>query len=274
MVRHTRSTSSPSSPRRKAAVVAQEKPPVTDLRTFLRKAEPTTLLLLLLHGGADVQEAVCNEVGRRVLSGPLPVLPALLRELAMSPVASVRAAAIDALGKIGDVDAGPLLTQVLANQSEPIEVRDTAAYALGHLKYAPARDTLLGSLADREPSVRLCAVAALAALGDESVRRQLILLASVEQDATVRDAIGQAVAQLTPVPTTTKLVGPISYVGTPQMGNRIHVTARPREVVLLQPSLSAVRSNREGAGLLVRERLPGGSGDDVSITSAWPVEAA
>jgi len=76
----------------------------------------------------------------------------------------VRAAVAEALGKIGDDSVGSDLARLLADQHQPVFVRDTCAYALARLAYAPALDILLVAVKDPHATVRTCAVSAIAAI--------------------------------------------------------------------------------------------------------------
>src|SRR3970282_1565239 len=86
-----------------------------DSRSLYRNADPDTLLWFLIRGEPKAQEAPANESGRRRVVQMAP----FLRELLKSTIDAVRSAAIDALGKIGDRDAGPLLVALLRSSSEP-----------------------------------------------------------------------------------------------------------------------------------------------------------
>ncbi len=88
----------------------------------------------------------------------------LLRALLDSPEPDVRSAAAEALGKIGDRSAGDELARLLADAKQPVFVRDTCAYALARLAYAPALDVLISALRDPNETVRNCASAAVSVI--------------------------------------------------------------------------------------------------------------
>ena len=67
-----------------------------------------------------------------------------------------------AIGKIGDPSAGEWLIPFTRHDDPGL--REIAVYALGNLRYAPAKPALIERLADPHPSVRMNAVLALARL--------------------------------------------------------------------------------------------------------------
>jgi HEAT repeat protein len=73
-----------------------------------------------------------------------------------------------------------------------IEVRRAVVEALGRMKNPLASEFLAQALDDENASVRLCAVIALATLGNRSCERKLIELAHRDDDPFVRDAARQA----------------------------------------------------------------------------------
>ena len=84
-------------------------------------------------------------------------------------IAAKYSAACDAHGgirhlQIGDAEPGPELLKLFRDPKQPDNVRDTCAYSLALLRYRPAVADLLSALSDPSPSVRLCVVAALAAI--------------------------------------------------------------------------------------------------------------
>ena len=88
----------------------------------------------------------------------------MLRALLDSPEPDVRSAAAEALGKIGDRSAGDVLARLLSDEKQPVFVRDTCAYALARLAYAPALDILINALRDRHQTARNCASAAVSVI--------------------------------------------------------------------------------------------------------------
>jgi hypothetical protein len=113
-----------------------------------------------------------------------------------APLPALREAAAEALGKIGDPSVGRDLVTLFADRSQPDSVRDTAAYALGRLTYREALPELLSALADPAPTVRSCAAAALAAIGDGNIRDRVKIALETEQVPKVRTAMKQLLASL------------------------------------------------------------------------------
>jgi HEAT repeat protein len=158
------------------------------------RAEPTADLICLLETGKPgEQECASFELGRRGAREAT----ALLRMRLESPNHSVRAAAAEALGRIGDQDSGKDLLKLFRNRRQPDSVRDTSAYSLALLHYRPAIPELLTALSDPSPSVRLCVVAALAAIKDPRTVLPLRLAKETETDSAVRDGIRKALTVLT-----------------------------------------------------------------------------
>ncbi len=114
----------------------------------------------LQRAANDRKRKIAGELGRR--GSRQAVEP--LRSLLSSEDADLRAAAAEALGKIGDASAGGELTLLLSDEQQPVFVRDTCAYARARLAYAPALDVLRAAAQDPRPSIRNCASSAIAAI--------------------------------------------------------------------------------------------------------------
>src|SRR5208282_1699033 len=84
--------------------------------------------------------------------------------LLSSDDARLRASVAEALGKIGDDCVGGDLALLLSDEQQPVFVRDTCAYALARLAYAPALDVLRAAARDPHESIRNCASSAIAAI--------------------------------------------------------------------------------------------------------------
>lgn len=85
---------------------------------------------------------------------------------------------------------------LLAASDAPTRLR--ALRTLADLKDPGRMPLLRAALDDRDAAVRLAAVRALAAAGDEEARPALAHRAAIEPDATVQAALQQALAQLSP----------------------------------------------------------------------------
>ncbi len=153
-------------------------------RSFLRGQSDDELLWGAETGSPELQRKVCFEIGRRKLQGAVSLLRHLLRT---ADDEKVRAAAADALGEIGDANAGEDLVAVFRDPKQPFQVRDTCAYSLARLAYRPALPDLLSALADPSRTVRLCVLTALAAIGDSSAYDRIHLASQVEQDPCVKE---------------------------------------------------------------------------------------
>jgi len=120
-------------------------------------------------------------------AGALPALPLMLRFLQYQMPHSLRATAIQAIGKTG-VQALPYLQKSL--QYDPHkQVRFLAAFGLYDLKgkAAPATSTLLGALKDKDKHVRSWSLRALENIAKASPKhRQDILYAFLSKDNALR----------------------------------------------------------------------------------------
>jgi hypothetical protein len=109
----------------------------------------------------ELLEVLSNEVARRNLAAANSRLRALARSNANQ---RVRAAAVEALWRLNATEAGSTILDLFHDQSQPTAVRDTAAYALGRLRYLPAFSALKSALPRETGTVANCVVGALEAL--------------------------------------------------------------------------------------------------------------
>jgi HEAT repeat protein len=130
------------------------------MREQLRTEKSRTLVARLQSADADTQSKIALELGRRAETKAVEPL----RELLSSKSPEVRAAAAEALGRIGVDSVGDDLATLLADRKQPEFVRDTCAYALARLAYVPALRILLKAYEDRSESVRRCARSAVFAI--------------------------------------------------------------------------------------------------------------
>lgn len=130
------------------------------VRDELRATDTARLINELAMASPDRQTKISAELGRRGAKEAIKPLQSLLD----SDVAEVRATAAEALGKIGNDRAGQALTRLLGDRAQPDFVRDTCAYALARIGYAPALPTLIDALSDRSESVQRCARSAIRAI--------------------------------------------------------------------------------------------------------------
>ncbi len=99
------------------------------------------------------KQVLCDIAGDRFERSSVPTLILYLRD----PSLGVRASSADALGKIGDVQAGPALLERFADAEVERDVLTTIASALGAVDYRPAIPLLTQALKDQEGTLRGCA---------------------------------------------------------------------------------------------------------------------
>jgi HEAT repeat protein len=158
---------------------------VKTLREILRRQSDAELLWNLDEREADVQAKICLELGRRRTKDAV----VKLRSRLGSPNAALREAATEALGEIGDPSVSEDLLKLLLDREQPEGVRDTCAFALAKLKYTPAVAELASALSDPAPSIRLCVIAALAAIRNPVVRERVEQALAIESEPAVRSAM-------------------------------------------------------------------------------------
>ena len=76
--------------------------------------------------------------------------------------------------------------------------RVRAVQTIGEVGGAGAVDPLIAALKDSDPGVRCCAIRALVKTGDRRVKKPLEELAETEQDAAVREAVEEALIEMSP----------------------------------------------------------------------------
>ncbi len=178
-------------------------------RDLFRRLPDMDLLFLLETAEIEVQRVVSHELGRRRIKSAVPLL--LRRLTSVDP--RLRESAADALGMIGDPNAGHALLDLFADGAQPEEIRDTCAYALGRLAFRPALPTLLAGLADPSPTVRCCVVAALAAIAEAKVREAVEIALATEQNGEAKRAMQGLIEAL---PKTPKVSYRIMFMGSPE----------------------------------------------------------
>src|SRR5207247_1110084 len=103
-----------------------------------RTADEAVLLAELWRAGSEHKRKIAAELGRRGAKGAVEPLRLLLS----SNDPDLRASVAEALGRIGDDSVGSELMLLLSDQQQPVFVRDTCAYSLARLAYAPALEIL------------------------------------------------------------------------------------------------------------------------------------
>lgn len=178
------------------------------------------LMRRLADRDADVRAAAARSLGRlgagdaagplveALVQGTVPRAIAFRAVLDVGPAAlpgvrraardedpTIRAAAIELLGWIGDAADDQLLIGAVDDPSS--EVRARAAGALGRLASADGADALAGALDDRIYYVRLHAARALGTVGQQSAVPRLLQQACEDRFEAAR-AAADAVAQIDP----------------------------------------------------------------------------
>ena len=123
-----------------------------------------------------------------------PCIVAMLED----PDVHVRAAAAEALGKIGVQDAVEPLIEVMEDRGEEWSVRARTARSLGKLGDPQSIDALIASLNDMTVPVREMSVIALGEIGDPSARAALENVARLDSDLETRYAAEDALKKLEP----------------------------------------------------------------------------
>jgi HEAT repeat protein len=165
-------------------------------RRICEEAEGGALLEALARAQDErVVAILCDILGQRHQASAVPELAGLL--VAGSP--RVRAAAADALAKIGDPNAGEPLMKRL--EEEPsIEVRQMLVAALGAVRHAPAIPLLLETVRSPEPVIRGASAWALGELGAREALPLLEELYAKERLPYPRTRLREALLQLRALP--------------------------------------------------------------------------
>jgi len=185
------------SPRAVPALVASLDDPSRDVRAAatrslgrLGAAEAVEPLVHALASG-HLPHGVAGEALLAVGADALPSLRRLERE----SDATVRAAAVELVGLLGNASDAPLLVERLRDTSA--EVRAKAARALGRLGAGDAASALRAGLDDRIPFVRAAAANALGIVGDEEAVPALLHIARTDRFEVAR-AAARALARIDP----------------------------------------------------------------------------
>ena len=146
----------------------------------------------LAKAPADAQMLLIRALARRSGSGAA-LRPALATAVA-SPAATVRLAAIEALGAVGGADSVPLLCSVLSKGATAAE-KQAAASSLRALDGKAIDSALLACMKTSPPATRPEIIAALADRKATGAVEQLLRHAA-EQDDAVRSAALKAIGRL------------------------------------------------------------------------------
>ena len=164
-------------------------------RDILRAMSLAQLLFdVLVVREPGTQRMIAREIGRRRDPKALDRLAWLLES---SSEPRVLGGTIDAIAETGTDDAhrarlGKALCRLVEDKKMPVSVRDSAAYALASVRDPSSANVLVRALADENRTIRICAAAALASLRDPETQPAVRGALSVEQDLSVREALGKA----------------------------------------------------------------------------------
>lgn len=163
-------------------------------RALGKAGDPAAVLPLLtsLDGDRPVPQGL---VGMALLDLGTPALPAL-REALTTGDAGVRVLAAEVLGIHGDLAAAPALQDLLTDDGQPVELRRTAAGALGRIGSPRATEALREVLAGSDSAaLRRVAAEALGRVGDPAAGGALTAGLRAPE-AEVRAACADALAAL------------------------------------------------------------------------------
>jgi HEAT repeat protein len=139
---------------------------------------PQALLEVLRDRNPGLRSAAARALGEVNADAAAPPLIGLLLE---DTAIEVRVSAAYALGLLGDPQAIEPLIQKLDDQTEDARVRGTAAEALGDLRDPAGVMPLIAALNDPSAEVRFWAAFAVGQLGDPRALPQLERLAASDQ---------------------------------------------------------------------------------------------
>ncbi len=120
------------------------------------------------------------------------VVPEILKLLATSSEPERKVAAVWTLGFLRATEAFQPLSDILTNKSEPAELREHAAEALGYLSDTRARQVLVNSLSDENPDVVFSSAFALRTVGQSCDVPALMKLA---QSSASVNSTGRSVSE-------------------------------------------------------------------------------
>ncbi|MES2692314.1 MAG: HEAT repeat domain-containing protein [Verrucomicrobiota bacterium] len=155
--------------------------------------------------GLGVQAAILAELGRLPASVQALTIPALvgrgeegirlpIEELTVSPDASVRLVAWQALGKIGGASSVPLLVKALSSGATPAEL-EAVQRSLAEISAPEADKAMLAALATSAPAVQVKLMMILGERGAEQATPEVLRLAS-DPDRTIRGGALRSLALL------------------------------------------------------------------------------
>lgn len=161
-------------------------------RRIIKEASVRTLLATLSsNSDPHIREILCDIFGERRAKSAVPQLIDLLDDKDVG----VRAAAADALGKIGSRKAGEAMLKRFLEETE-VPVKDTLVAALGAVGYHPAVPALIEALNSPERTIRACAAWSLGALHAHEAVLALRNALAQETNISVRERIESAIEEI------------------------------------------------------------------------------
>ncbi|MFA4843162.1 MAG: HEAT repeat domain-containing protein, partial [Candidatus Omnitrophota bacterium] len=171
------------------------------LKQALLKTFDPSVIPVLVEGLSDeyrsirslAADALARIAGEHPDANFTPAVEPLVRNLKDEDM-NARRAAVQALGKIGALEAVAPLAEVL-QADEARVVRQAVVVALGQIKSPQAVDALIQALKDESPYVREEAARALGEIGDKRATKPLIKVLQ-DEDPDVREAACEALGKI------------------------------------------------------------------------------
>jgi HEAT repeat protein len=163
------------------------------VKRIKRDAAVRELIGALQSSTADsrVSQILCDVLGARRAQRAVPILQQMLAH----PDDGVRGAAAEALGKIGNVNAGAALAHRLSVEQRS-GIRRALIVAIGAVHYLPAVAQLVDALADPDPLTRRMAAWALGELPAEDARAPLEQALARETDPLSHHQMSESLKRL------------------------------------------------------------------------------
>jgi HEAT repeat protein len=144
---------------------------VAACEALARMGDPDGMAMLLMATSdpeLQVKTAAIRALGQLGDPVAVPLLSLLMRDQAIAMVS------IEALGRIGHIDALPALLRGITERKLPRETLQAAFLAVGALRSASAATALKPILADPDPEIATWAADALGRIADESSSEALV----------------------------------------------------------------------------------------------------
>jgi hypothetical protein len=170
-----------------------------------------------------------------------------------------RSRALRLLGFAAARKSAPLMTSILSNLEEPLEVRVQAAYGIGRCRFRPAVQPLIDALDRPEPPLQDTAVVALGEIGQSAALEPLLAKWDV-RDGALRERLRLAARRVCPLPGTDILQ---ELLGRNQ-------SAAGAKIYFIDESLALLGGYRdELVGAQLRSRQPEARRDAILLLSLF-----